>query len=169
MLLSIPPKLLRLLKFSGNLLPLSGLSATQMVAQLIYPHLVVVFLGTTTLHFFFALLRTHVMGVLFMLSFLVLSEQLSWLINIIRATYWLECDSSLVINTINKKSLVPWRLRNRWENCMRITSSMNFLATHVFREGNSYVDTLANLGLFLHHHMVWLTAPNCITTSIAKK
>ena len=75
---------------------------------------------------------------------------------------WLECDSSLVINAIQNKSLVPWRLRNRWSNCMLTVNSMNFLATHVFREGNTCADTLANVGLSLSHLTVWMNTPDCI-------
>jgi len=45
---------------------------------------------------------------------------------------WLECDSTFVINAIRNKSQVPWSLRNRWENCLSLVSSMNFLATHVY-------------------------------------
>lgn len=39
---------------------------------------------------------------------------------------------------------------------------MNFIATHVFREGNTYADALANVGLSLTHLRVWLHVPNFI-------
>jgi len=50
---------------------------------------------------------------------------------------------------------------------MRIISSMNFLATQVYREGNRVADTLTNLGLSLVHPTVWLFPPNCILASLA--
>lgn len=74
----------------------------------------------------------------------------------------LECDSALVINAIKNLSLVPCRLRNRWENCLRITNSMNFIATHVLREWNTCADVLANAGLNVSHLRVWFNIPDCI-------
>lgn len=81
---------------------------------------------------------------------------------------WLECDSSLVIQAIRNKNLVPWKVRNRWEYCMNITASMNFMATHVFREGNVCADSLASFGSTINHLMVWLHAPDCIKTPLAR-
>lgn len=81
---------------------------------------------------------------------------------------WLECDSILVIQAIQNFSIVPWRLRNRWENCLRITRSMNFLATHVFREGNTCADVLANVGLTASHLRVWLDIPDCVRETFGK-
>lgn len=91
-----------------------------------------------------------------------LAHQFQW------SNIWLECDSALVIKAINNRSLVPWRLRNRWENCMRITNSINFLATHVFREGNRCAGTLAAIGMTLQHPRIWFSAPNCIVSSLAR-
>jgi len=81
---------------------------------------------------------------------------------------WLECDSALVIHAINNKNLVPWKVRNRWEKCMHITTSMNFLATHVFPEGNVCADQLASFGSTIDHLMVWFHAPECIRTPLAR-
>ena len=75
---------------------------------------------------------------------------------------WLESDSALVINAIKNNALVPWSLRNRWDNCIQTTRSMNFLATHVYREGNICVDALANAGLSINHLTIWMQVPNCI-------
>jgi len=81
---------------------------------------------------------------------------------------WLECDSALVINAIKNLSIVPWRLCNRWENCLHITRSMNFIATHIFREGNTCADVLANFGLSVAHLRVWLNIPDCIRETFGK-
>jgi len=75
---------------------------------------------------------------------------------------WLECDSSLVINAIHNHSPVPLPVRNRWENCLDVTRTMNLMATRVYREGNTCVDALANVGLSLNHLTIWLHVPECI-------
>ncbi|CAJ2644469.1 unnamed protein product [Trifolium pratense] len=60
---------------------------------------------------------------------------------------WLESDSTIVVMTFNSSVLVPWELSNRWRNCPRITRSMNFVVSHVYRKGNQCADGLANIGL----------------------
>jgi len=66
------------------------------------------------------------------------------------SNFWLETDSMLVVQAFRNQGIVPWQLRNRWCNCLRITSNMNFLVSHVFREGNACADALANIGLSLN-------------------
>lgn len=75
---------------------------------------------------------------------------------------WLESDSALVVNAFKNHSLIPWKLRNRWNNCLHIVRGMNFLVTHVFREGNCCADALANIGLTLDHLTIWLDLPDCV-------
>jgi len=41
---------------------------------------------------------------------------------------WLETDSTLAVKAFNNQSLVPCSLRNCWNNCLLILSSMNFFA-----------------------------------------
>ena len=60
---------------------------------------------------------------------------------------WLETDSQLVVLAFKNSSCVPWTLRNRWENCNNLLISMNFMVTHIYREGNQCADSLANIGL----------------------
>jgi ribonuclease HI len=60
---------------------------------------------------------------------------------------WLETDSKLVVLAFKNSSIVPWQLSNRWSNCLVLTSHMNFVVSHIFREGNQSADALANLGL----------------------
>ena len=62
---------------------------------------------------------------------------------------WLETDSKLVSLAFHTISIVPWMLRTRWLNCLGIIRNMNFLVTHIFREGNSCANGLANIGLSL--------------------
>lgn len=72
---------------------------------------------------------------------------------------WLECDSAMVVNAFSNHNIIPWKLRNRWENCLNQVSKMNFLVTHVYREGNCCADALANEGLTLDVFTVWLEIP----------
>jgi ribonuclease HI len=78
---------------------------------------------------------------------------------------WLEVDSELVVKAFKNHSLVPWHLRNRWLNCMQLTRTMNFMATHIYREGNICADSLANLSHNLANLTVWFDLPDCIRSS----
>lgn len=40
---------------------------------------------------------------------------------------WLECDSALVVAAFKTEHGIPWKLRNRWNNCILTTRNMNFL------------------------------------------
>jgi len=51
---------------------------------------------------------------------------------------------------------------------MLIVTSMNFMATHVFREGTVCADTLAFIGSSLTHLKIWLSALNCIQSPLAR-
>ena len=62
---------------------------------------------------------------------------------------WLESDSQLVIQAFKSKSIVPWGLKNRWDNCIGIIQGLNFCASHIYREGNVCADSRANFGLSL--------------------
>lgn len=81
---------------------------------------------------------------------------------------WLEVDSELVIKALKNPALVPWRLRNRWMNCLHIISKMNFFATHIYREGNQCADTLASLGHSAPNLFICLHVPDCIRSSYVK-
>jgi ribonuclease HI len=72
---------------------------------------------------------------------------------------WLETDSTLVVLAFKSSSLVPWVLSNRWHNCLLLTESMNFIVSHIFREGNFCADGLANIGLFLDRLTFWNELP----------
>ncbi|CAJ2662070.1 unnamed protein product [Trifolium pratense] len=78
---------------------------------------------------------------------------------------WLETDSTLVVKAFKSSSLVPWALRNRWLNCLLLTQSMNFVVSHVFREGNFCADSLAHIGLTLDRLTIWNDVPLVIKDS----
>lgn len=75
---------------------------------------------------------------------------------------WLECDSQLVVQAFNSEGIVPWKLRNRWKNCKILASKMNFIISHVYREGNTCVDKLANFGVDNHGFNWWYLPPSFI-------
>lgn len=81
---------------------------------------------------------------------------------------WLETDSKLVVSAFQSGSIVPWQLRQRWKYCLFTIQSMDFVVSHIFREGNHCADKLANLGISLID-LVWLNdVHNSIRDDFAK-
>ena len=72
---------------------------------------------------------------------------------------WLETDSMLVYLAFKSSKIVPWSLRNRWDNCLFLLSSFNFCVTHIYKEDNQCADQLANLGLTLPSYSWFNTIP----------
>ena len=70
---------------------------------------------------------------------------------------WLETDSMLVFLAFKSSKIVPWSLRNRWDNCMHWLSMFRFNVTHLYIEGNQCADKLANIGMTLSSHF-WFTS-----------
>jgi hypothetical protein len=68
---------------------------------------------------------------------------------------WLESDYMLVFLAFSSARIVPWPLRNRWDNCLLLISNMNFYVSHIYREGNHCANKLANLGLSLPTFTLW--------------
>ena len=56
---------------------------------------------------------------------------------------WLESDSTSALMIFSNSSLVPWLLRNRWNNARRL--GIQVISSHIFREGNNCADKLANM------------------------
>jgi hypothetical protein len=71
----------------------------------------------------------------------------------------METDSKLVQLAFKSLAIIPWQLSNRWQNCLTLTRSMNFFVTHIFREGNTCADALANLGLNTDTFIWWDLPP----------
>jgi ribonuclease HI len=73
---------------------------------------------------------------------------------------WIETDSALVVTTFNNPSKpVPWSLRNRWRNVLVMIQSLNFIVSHICREGNKVADLFANQGLALPSCIYWNGPP----------
>ncbi|XP_058742332.1 uncharacterized protein LOC131614798 [Vicia villosa] len=81
---------------------------------------------------------------------------------------WLETDSTAVVKAFSSPLKVPWQIRNRWLNCIDIVSRWNFMVSHIFREGNSCADALANLGLSLSDYTCFSSIPSFLRTDFVK-
>ncbi|XP_026397198.1 uncharacterized protein LOC113291932 [Papaver somniferum] len=72
---------------------------------------------------------------------------------------WLECDSIFVLQAIKNPDLVTWTLSTHWSNCLKFASSIKFVCTHIYREGNSVVGLLAKHGALVKSRW-WIEPPN---------
>lgn len=75
---------------------------------------------------------------------------------------WLECDSTLVIAAFSSPAMVPWSLRNMWLHALYLSRKISFLSSHVFREGNTCADLLANHGIGISGFCWWDSIPSFI-------
>jgi len=64
--------------------------------------------------------------------------------------------------------MIPWSLRNRWTNCLVLSKEMNFMVSHIFREGNGCADSLANFGLSCTKFVWWNFPPSCISDEVVR-
>lgn len=63
---------------------------------------------------------------------------------------WFESDSQLLVRKVKSLSTeVPWKIKNKWKNCLQILDGRNFIISHIHREGNAVADALANEGFGL--------------------
>jgi ribonuclease HI len=91
------------------------------------------------------------------------AHQMNW------RNLWLETDSELVVSAFkNPDKLVSWSLRNRWHNALFLIRQMNFVVSHIFREGNVAADSLANHGLVLNYVLFWHDPPDFIKVDLFK-
>ena len=72
---------------------------------------------------------------------------------------WLETDSTLVVHYFKSPHLVRWRLRIAWKNCISLSQLLCFHVSHIFREGNSLADDLANYGASNEGSVWWRSLP----------
>lgn len=81
---------------------------------------------------------------------------------------WLETYSSLVVLAFKNSNQNPRPLRNRWNNVKILLRHMNFIISHIYREGNQVEDTLANKDLTLNTLHVWNETPRFIIENYVK-
>lgn len=74
-----------------------------------------------------------------------------------------ECDSLLVILAFKSTNIVRWHLRNRWNNCIELTSRMRFRSSHIFHESNNCADKIASLGFVISDLHWWNIVPLSIS------
>jgi ribonuclease HI len=70
---------------------------------------------------------------------------------------WIKSDSQAALCAFANPAVVPWDLWNRWKNCMLL--GLNLVSSHIFREGNSCVDSLANYGHSITDFTWWNSLP----------
>jgi hypothetical protein len=67
---------------------------------------------------------------------------------------WIESDSTAVLRAFsNSINVMPWDLRNRWSNCLHL--GLHIATSHIYREGNTCADKLANHGHLLDNILWW--------------
>jgi hypothetical protein len=57
-------------------------------------------------------------------------------------------------------------VRNRWQNCTKMTGRMNFMITRIYRKGDDISDNLANLGHNTDNVLFFWKTPSCIMNSL---
>jgi len=57
---------------------------------------------------------------------------------------WVEGDSTSTLLAFKKPLFVPFRLRNRWHNCLH--AGIHILSSHIYRKGNACADKLSRQG-----------------------
>jgi ribonuclease HI len=81
---------------------------------------------------------------------------------------WLECDSLLLIQAFSNIQLVPWKLKTKWTNCLSYIRQFRFRYSHIYREGNTCADRLANAGFFVDGVVWWDYLPSCSRDSFSR-
>ncbi|WJX41072.1 hypothetical protein P8452_28481 [Trifolium repens] len=80
---------------------------------------------------------------------------------------WLECDSLLLVQAFSNAHLVPWKLKTKWKNCLHHIRDFRFRFSHIYREGNTCADRLANAGFFVDGVVWWDQLPSCSRDSFS--
>jgi len=57
-------------------------------------------------------------------------------------------------------AMIPCCIRNRWLNYKKFLYQMNFVVSHIYREGNRCADKLASIGLVVNGVTIWLALPD---------
>ncbi|XP_057793240.1 uncharacterized protein LOC131009852 [Salvia miltiorrhiza] len=58
---------------------------------------------------------------------------------------WIETDSTYAVKLVESRSRdVPWRFLASWSRTLRLLEDMTIMVSHIYREGNSAADIMAN-------------------------
>lgn len=74
----------------------------------------------------------------------------------------------LVGQAFSNRSRVPWKIFNRWENCLHLVKSVDFSFSHTYREDNSCADKIVTLGLSFHDFLWRDTIPPSISLEFSR-
>jgi ribonuclease HI len=74
---------------------------------------------------------------------------------------WIESDSQVVVQASKISTIVPWDLRNRWNNCF--VRDMQMVFSHTYREGNICADFLVSLGHASPGLQWWCSLPPALS------
>ncbi|PON97562.1 Ribonuclease H-like domain containing protein [Trema orientale] len=79
--------------------------------------------------------------------------------------FWIESDSTYVVGLLKSRSkLVPWNHRNRWLHVLHMVHSIQIYVSHIYRERNQVVDSLAFVTL--EDNQWWSYAPDFIKSLV---
>ncbi|KAK9288313.1 hypothetical protein L1049_016764 [Liquidambar formosana] len=82
---------------------------------------------------------------------------------------WIESDSSAVISSLQNYTFKPpWPLLNEWRNCLSLIKKMNVIFSHIYREGNSIADKIANLALNFFDLTWWHADSGVVPSELAR-
>lgn len=72
----------------------------------------------------------------------------------------------LVILAFKSTSLVPWKIRNRWMNCLELLQRINFKISQIYREDNNCVNSIVSLSFDFFYFHWWDSIPNSISDNL---
>ena len=69
---------------------------------------------------------------------------------------WLEMDSKNIFQLVSSQSVtIPWHWLSSWTECMSFISTMSFQASHIYQEGNAFVDAFSTKDVKLLKLQFW--------------
>ncbi|ESW24512.1 hypothetical protein PHAVU_004G137000 [Phaseolus vulgaris] len=72
----------------------------------------------------------------------------------------IKCDSHVILMAFKNSHIIPWKLRNRWLNCIERARSMSMHISHIFREGKGCPHRLADYGTTCQDFHWWDNIPD---------
>lgn len=69
-----------------------------------------------------------------------------------------------MVTSFTSPNIVPWCYRSRWKHCIAMSKCLTFKVSHIVREGNKCVHSLASMGVDLKQDFSWYeNIPDCIS------
>ncbi|KAL4192901.1 hypothetical protein AMTRI_Chr06g174290 [Amborella trichopoda] len=73
----------------------------------------------------------------------------------------IECDSFGII-LATRSRLLPWCIQTKWENVIASLNNISWKISNVYREANTAIDKMANIGCHMTSYQEWDTHPNSV-------